>query len=198
MSIHSLHQFCSRQQARGFYHCPFPMDPMRFQGVEPRAFAGQGTPHNPDPVTFPFDVPVMLAEPLPHGVAAVPRGGVPHPQQGGFPHSGQLGADPAQEGARCLTPRPCDQEAQPHVLLAHARGGPLLDEQAITGQGFGVRISGRRGLLDEVQGLVRRGPGRQRGLRQATPPRLSFKAHRPLRMTRGYADQAVAGFFLRA
>src|SRR5713101_3129294 len=88
--------------------------------------------------------------------------------------------------------------AQPHGLLAHSLGSPLLDQQAVTGQGFGVRIGGWHGLLDEVQGLLRGSPGMQPGLRQATPPRLIFKAQRPLRVAGGQTDQAVPGFFLRA
>src|SRR5712692_4015812 len=163
------------------------MDPMRFQGVEPRAFAGQGTPHNPEALALPFALSVRLSEPLPNGLAAVPRRSIPHQQQGGFAHGGQLGADPGHEGDRDRTHRPVGYEAQPHVLLAHSLGSPLLDEQAITGQGFGIRSGGRHGLLDDPQGLLRGSPGLQRGLRQATPPRLIFTA-----------DQAVAGFFWRA
>src|SRR5712692_6990485 len=174
------------------------MDPMRFQGVEPRAFAGQGTPHNPEAVALPFALSVRLSEPLPNGLAAVPRRSIPHQQQGGFAHGGQLGADPGHEGDRDRTHRPVGYEAQPHVLLAHSLGSPLLDEQAITGQGFGIRSGGRHGLLDAPQGLLRGSPGLQRGLRQATPPRLIFKPQRPLGMAHRQADQAVPGFFLRA
>ena len=100
VSIHPLHQFCSRQQVGGFYHCPFPMDLVRLQGVEPRAFAGQGTTHNPDALTFPFDVRVMRSEPLPNGLAAVPRGIIPHPHQRGLAPGGHLGANPGQESGR--------------------------------------------------------------------------------------------------
>jgi hypothetical protein len=45
VSIHSLHQFSCRQQTGGFDYGPFPMDPMRLQGIEPRAFDGQGARH---------------------------------------------------------------------------------------------------------------------------------------------------------
>ena len=198
VSIHPLYQFCRRQQTGGFDHCPFSMDPMRFQGVEPGAFAGQRTTYNPDALAFPFDLPVMLAEPLPHGLAAVPRRVIPHQQQRGLAQSGQLGADPGQAGDGHRTHRAVGHEAQPHVLLAHARDSPLLHQQPITSQGFGVGIGARHGLLDERQGLLRGGPGVQRGLRQATPPCLIFKAQRPLRMACGQVNQAVAGFFFRA
>ncbi len=198
MSIHPLHELCSRPQAGGFDHRAFPMDPLRFEGVEPRAFAGQGTPHNPEAVALPFALLVMLSEPLPHGLAAVPRRIIPHHQQGGFAHGGHLGAAPGHEGARDPTHRPFGYEAQPHGLLAHALGSPLLDEQALTGQGFGLRSGGRHGLLDDPQGLVRGRPGLPRGLRHATPPRLLFTPQRPRGMARRPAAQAVAGFFWRA
>jgi len=198
VSSHPLHQFGSRQQPGGFDHGSFPMDPMRLQGIEPGAFDRQGTTHNPDALALPFDLLVMLSEPLPHCLAAVPRRIIPHQQQGGFAHGGQLGADPGQEGDRHRTHRPASHEAQPHVLLAHSLGSPLLDQQAITGQGFGVRIGGGHGLLDEVQGLLRGRPGMQPGLGQATPPRLIFKPQRPLRVAGCQADQAGPGFFLRA
>jgi hypothetical protein len=198
VSIHPLYQFCRRQQTGGFDHRSFPMDPMRFQGVEPGAFAGQRTTHNPDALVFPFDLPVMLAEPLPHGLAVVPRRVIPHQQQRGLVQRRQLGADPGQEGDGHRTHRAIDHEAQPHVLVAHALDSPLLYQQPITSQGFGVGIGARQGLLDEMQGLLSGGPGVQRGLRQATPPRLIFKAQRPLWMACGQVNQAVAGFFFRA
>src|SRR5262245_44439651 len=40
VSIHTLHQFCCRQQTGGLDHSPFPLAPMRLQGIEPGAFAG--------------------------------------------------------------------------------------------------------------------------------------------------------------
>jgi hypothetical protein len=73
-----------------------------------------------------------------------------------------------------------------------------LHQQAITSQGFGVRIGRGDGLLDEAQGLLGRRPGMQHGLGHATPPRLILKAQHPLRMTGSQANQAGAGFFLRA
>ena len=150
VSIDPLHQFCRRPQTGGFDHRSCPMAPMRFQGVEPRAFAGQGTPHHPEAVAFPFDLPVMRSEPLPHGLAAVPRRRVPHQPQGGLASGRHLGPDPGQEGERDRTEGSSGYEAQPHGLVAHARGSPLLHPQAIAGPGFGVGITPRHGLLDQA------------------------------------------------
>src|SRR5262245_60547126 len=53
-------------------------------------------------------------------------------------------------------------------------------------------------LLDQAQGLVRRRPGVHRRRGRPTPPRLVLEAHRPGRMGRQEADQAVARPVLRA
>jgi hypothetical protein len=198
VSRHSLSQFRGCQQPGGFDHRAFPMDPMRFQRIEPGTFDGQGTPHNPDALAGTLDLLVVCPDPLPDGLATVPRRIIPHQQQSGLVQGGQLRTNPGQEGDCDRTHRPVNHEPQPHLCLARSLGGLLLHQQAITGQGFRVGISGGHGLLDHAQGLVRGGPGMQRGLRQATPPRLIFKAQRPLGMARRQADQAVPGFFLRA
>ena len=80
VSRHSLSQFRGRQQPGGFDHRSFPMDPLRFQGVEPRAFDGQRTTHNPDALACTFDLLVVFPDPLPDGWATVPRRIIPHQQ----------------------------------------------------------------------------------------------------------------------
>jgi hypothetical protein len=106
------------------------MNPMRRQGVKPWAFAGQGTTHNPEALAFPFDLPVMLAEPLPHRVAAVPRGIIPHQQQSGLAQGSQPGTDPGQEGDR----PPNSPVGRPRSAATHALGA-LLGESALGGAG---------------------------------------------------------------
>ena len=198
VSIHSLHQFSGCQQTGGVDHGSFPMDPMRLQGVEPRTFDRQETRQKADALAVPFDAPVVLADPVPHGVAAVPRGVIPHQQQRRFALGSQLGTDPGQKLHRQDTHGASAHKAQPHVVLASPLSGPCLHQQAITRHGFRIRISRRDGLLKKAQGLLGRRPGVQRWLGHATPPRLILKAQGPLRMTGRQADQAVTGFFLRA
>jgi hypothetical protein len=94
VSIDALHQFGRCQQASGFDHGPFAMDPMRLQGIEPRAFDGQGTSDNPDALACAFDALVVVAEPLPHGLTTVPRGIIPYQHQRRFAPGGQFGTDP--------------------------------------------------------------------------------------------------------
>jgi hypothetical protein len=108
---------------------------------------GQGTRSQALAVTF--DPLVVLSDPVPHGVAAVPRGIIPHQQQRGFACGGQLGTDPGQKLDRQGTHGACGYEAQPHVLLAYLLSGPLLHQQTIASQGFGSRIRRGDGLRDE-------------------------------------------------
>jgi hypothetical protein len=72
------------------------------------------------------------------------------------------------------------------------------EEQAVAGQGFGVRISLGDRLFDQPQGLVRLSPGVQGWLRQARPLGLILKAEHPLRVGTRQADQTVATAFFRA
>jgi hypothetical protein len=64
VSIHPLQQFGSRQQPGGFDHRSLPMDPLRLQRVEPGAVAGQGTSHTPDALALPFNLLIVLSEPV--------------------------------------------------------------------------------------------------------------------------------------
>ena len=74
------------------------------------------------------------------------------------------------------------------------RVGP---QQAVAGQGLGLRIGAIRGVQAKAQGLARR-PGMQRRLRQAGEPDLVLEAERPAWPALRLPDQAVAATFLRA
>src|SRR5712691_11429276 len=62
---------CAQQPVR-FRHGTFPMDPLRFDGVEPWACAGPLADHEAHPDRAPLDLLIVLAEPVPYGVAPVP------------------------------------------------------------------------------------------------------------------------------
>src|SRR5712691_3678109 len=62
---------CTQQPVR-FRHGTFPMDPLRFDGVEPWACAGQRADHEAHTDRAPLDLLMVLAEPVPYGVAPVP------------------------------------------------------------------------------------------------------------------------------
>ena len=67
---------CAPQPVR-FRHGPLPMAPLRFDGVEPRAFAGPRADHDTPTLRAPLALLLMLAEPGPHGMTAMPGGLIP-------------------------------------------------------------------------------------------------------------------------
>ncbi len=85
-------KFVSGEQACWLDHAPFPMHPVRFDGVQPWTFDGQPTAHDADtPVTL--HALVMVCNPGPHLTAHMPRGIVPNQQPGGRAACGQPFAD---------------------------------------------------------------------------------------------------------
>ena len=70
-------QFVGTQQTVWFRDGPLPMDPFRFNRVKPRTFAGQGADDDAYTDGAPFDLLVVLAYPVAHGLAAVPGRVVP-------------------------------------------------------------------------------------------------------------------------
>ena len=80
VGIDPCFQFIGTQQAVRFRDRPLPMDPFRFDGVEPGAFTGQWADHDAHTVRAPLDLVIVLADPAPHRVAAVPRGIIPDQQ----------------------------------------------------------------------------------------------------------------------
>src|SRR5262249_40016175 len=112
-------------------------------------------------------------------------------------------------GVTAPTGRPSTKRRQvspPHPPVSVApRGarppasvGRRAEQQAVAGQGLGVRIIRRDRLLDQPERLVRLGPTVQGRLRQAAPPDLVLEAQDPGRVARRQADQAVAATFFRA
>ena len=70
--IDSRFKFSGTQQAVGFRDGPLPMDPFWFNRVEPRTFDRQRADDDAHPLGTPFDLLIMLAQPVPHALATVP------------------------------------------------------------------------------------------------------------------------------
>src|ERR687896_2521620 len=92
-----LGQFPATEQAVGLPHPAFGMDPARFDGVEPRAFGGQGAGQNPYPLAISLDPAVVFLNPALYFLAKVPGGVVPHQEQGLLAQRLQLATNPHQE-----------------------------------------------------------------------------------------------------
>ena len=75
-------EFVRTQQAIRFRDGTLPVDPLRFNGVEPWTFARPWADHDAHAHGALLHLLLVLAQPVPYGVAAVPRGVVPAQQQG--------------------------------------------------------------------------------------------------------------------
>jgi hypothetical protein len=164
-------------QAVWFRDGSLPMEPCRCNRVEPRTCAGPwaaAKTHAPGP---PLDLLRVLTEPMPHRMAAVPRGIGPAPQQRGAAVARQSGRAPRQtrtgdwpHGA------PRDQPQPPLLRLLRPRSpwAPLA------GQSLGSRLGAGPGAgLQRIRGVCF-GPGRVVGgasrLPQTAAPKPSAQA----------------------
>jgi hypothetical protein len=92
--------FSGTQQAVGFRDGPFPMAPCRVNGGAPRTVARHVAADEAHALGSPLDLLMVLAEPGPHGMAAVPRGVVPAQQPRGEALGRELGGAPRQASRR--------------------------------------------------------------------------------------------------
>ena len=65
------------QQSVCFRHSPLAMDPLRRDRIEPRTFAGQLADDETYPRRTLLDLLIVLADPAPHRMTAVPDGSSP-------------------------------------------------------------------------------------------------------------------------
>src|SRR5438874_10300111 len=187
-------QFVGPQQTVWFRDGPLPMNPCRFNRVKPRTFAGQGADDDAYTACAPFDVLIVLAYPVAHGLAAVPGRVVPDQQQGGEALHRQLGAAPRQERDRDRTHgTSCDKPEPPLLGLLRLRS----HQHPITGQGLGIRISRRRGALLQLRCGLGVWPALLIRLREPAPPDFVLTAQGPRGLGHRLLDQAVAPFFFR-
>src|SRR5215475_7758818 len=176
IGIHPCFQFVSAQQPVCFRHGPFPMNPFRFNGVEPWTFAGQVAHHEAHADGAPFDLLIVLTYPVAHGLATVPGRIVPDQQQGGEALSRKLCRAPRQEINRDGTHRTSRDKPQPHLV---GLLWPWPQQQAITGQGLGIRIVRGRGQFLSFRLGLGFCPTMLIALGEPTPPDLIAKAQRP-------------------
>ena len=187
-------EFSSTQQAVWCRDGPFPMHPFRFNGVEPWACARQRTGDHAHALSTLLDLLMVLAEPAPHGVAAVPRGVIPDQEQGREASRCELGGAPRQKLYRDGTHGTPRDTAPPHLVRLLR---PWAHQQAITGQRLGISVLPRWRQLLELRGGLRVCPTVLVGLGQPAPPDFVAKPERPPRLGVGPLDHLVASFFFR-
>ena len=179
-----LHQFGHRQQASRFSDRPLAMDPFGFDGIEPRALAGQPT------ATFLFNPAIMSFNPVPDLVAEMPGGVIPNEKQRSFALASEVGQQPSQKGGGHRTNRPALDKAQQHLVES-------WQIQPITSDGFALRVLTRHLLLAQAQRLLV-GPAMELGLPFSAPPDLIFKAQGNVRVVLSQPDQPVALLFFNS
>jgi hypothetical protein len=185
-------KFGSAQQPIRFRHGPLAMDPCRFNGVEPRTFARQRAHDKAHACSTPLDLLMVVPYPVPHRLAAVPRGIVPDQQQGGEALCREACGAPRQEIDRDGTHGAPRDKAEPHLVRLV---WPRPDQPAITGQRLGIRIvRRRRQLLDFGRGLGVC-PAMLVGLSEPTPPDFVATPQRPSGLGSSPLDQPVTPVF---
>src|SRR6266567_2077941 len=77
VSTNALSQLLGREQAIRFYHSLLGVDPLRLDGVEPRALGGQEERQNANAFPRLLDLLVVLPNPTPNHFADMPGGIIP-------------------------------------------------------------------------------------------------------------------------
>src|SRR5262249_44234188 len=161
---------------------------------EPRTFAGQVADDKAHARGTSLDLLIVLAYPVPHSLAAVPRGIVPDQQQGCKALRRELCRAPRQEVNRDRahgTPR---DKPEPHRTWLWCT---TPHKQPITGQGLGIGIVWGQGQLLQLGPGLCVCPAMLLRLGQAAPPDFVAKPQRPRRLGHGPLDQLVTPFFSR-
>lgn len=181
-STHALRQFVCREQASGLDYAPFAMHPVGFDRIEPRAFHWQQATDDPH-AAVPFDVLIVVANPLSDGTTAMPRGVVPDQQPRRLAQRLQPLADPRQELGRDLADGTPLYEPQPNLLT-------FRPEHPVAGHRWWVWVClGDLCLMEPQWWCV--APTLQGRQCHAAPPHFIDKAERPGGMAFREADQSV-------
>ena len=116
IGIDTRFEFVGTQQLVCFRHSPLAMDPFRLDRIEPRTFAGQRADDETHPHRAPLDLLIMLSEPPPHRLTAVPGGVIPDQPQRREALGCELGSAPRQERHGDRTPGAPRPEPPPHLV----------------------------------------------------------------------------------
>src|SRR5918995_1351426 len=181
---------CSEKSV-GFDHLALAVNPLRFDGVQPRALLRKQATDDPYPLSALFDSAVVGTEPTPHLFGDVPTGVVPDENENLLANGFELSHAPLEKAPRYRRNRPSVHEPDPRPI----ESGQV---ESVTAYGFrlGVVLGDRP--LDEARGLALLGPGVERGQGHPAPPALVQEAHRPgVGIGLGHFHQSIATpFFL--
>lgn len=191
-------EFVSAEGTLRLNHGSFPMNPFRFDRVQPRTFAGQQAQHDPYTCLAGFDPSIVLTQPGAYQSANVPRRVVPNQHQRSFTSSIQLLTTPLQKGDTDRTDRTTLHKTQQHLV-----GGLVLltathpREQSVAGQRFLLSIITGLVLFNQMGRLLLALPSVEIWLGKATPPDFISKAQNPFWPLLTQPYQPVASVFFR-
>src|SRR5947209_361827 len=188
-------QLASGQQAIMLDHIPLGMHPFGFNGIQPGTFGRQQERQNANAFTRLLDLLVVLTYPGAHGLTLMPGGIIPDQEPVRLPFCEQAFTTPLQELGGDGAHRASGHEAQPGPRTVRLIRSPLLPEDAITGQRFGIGIVLAPGLLHQPYRLVLALPGVHLRQGKATPPDFVAKADRPCGLLAGPSNQAIPRVF---
>ena len=197
----SFGEVVGADKAFGLGYFALCVDPLRFDGVKPRALGRQIAADYSHSLALLLDLDVVRSDPASHLLANVPRSIVPRHQEGRLAPLCQTLTSPVQELGRYAAYRSALDKAQPDLLLDRLSRVIRLtkpQEDTVDGQGLRVGIVFSDVLLDQLQGSVFVGPSEEPRSLEPAPPGLVLKAQYPLGMTKRQTDQAISRPFVRA
>lgn len=175
----AIRQFVSREETGRFDHPTLPVDPLGLDRIEPGALGRQWAGNDANSLAAQFDLSIVGADPRPDFPTEMPGGVVPHQQPRFLALRREFLGAPGQELGRDIADGAPRDEAQPDLVVGPGGVVGSAQQQAVTGQGLGIRIIFGDRLLDEPQGLLHLAPGGQGRLSQPTPPDLIDEAEGP-------------------
>src|SRR5215210_6446073 len=186
-----LGEFVGAQETLGLDHFALAVDPLRFDGVEPRTLLGQKTTHDPHPFAALLDSAVVPSEPAPKFPGDVPARVVPDKEQHLLADLFELLSAPSEKLRRYTAHGSAVHESQPRLV-------DLWEVESVARDGLRLGVVFGDRLLDEAKGLALFGPTAQSGQCQSAPPALVQETDGPgFGFGLGHAHQSVAPpFFL--
>ena len=195
MSTNAFSQLLGREHSIGFHNSLLRMDPLRLDGVEPRALGGQEERQDANAFPSLFDLLVVLPNLTPNHFADMPGGIIPDQEPVALALGSQTLTTILQKPDRDRTHRAPGDEAQPDLRAVGIVGRSLLPQDAIAGQGLRVGVALFPALLNQTHRSLLALPGMHAWPAKAAPPDLIEKAGGPIRLRTGVGNQPIACVF---
>ena len=189
-------QFLFRERTVWFDNTALTMSPLGFNRIEPGALDRQETTQNTNTFSAALDTLIVFSDPCTHSFAGMPASIVPNHRQDRLTQNFKLCASPVQELDGDVTHRASIHKAQQHFLNSQFVCFHPTQQDAITGQGFGVRIIFLLDLFHQAQRLLFFAPTRQIRLSKTAPPNFILETPYPSVALR-QSNYSIARLFLR-